>query len=572
MTRRKDQEITEKEARLQQAIVEYKKRQKTSKTTSLNRVAKDFNVPRQTLKDRLDGKLPRNKAHEELMHLTNEEEKELVHWITTLTQRGYAPRYRTVRELAEIIRNRRVLGVNDVDVQLVNYDAFGKDWVARFMSRHPQLKSARRKCIEAARLKDVSVERLTKWFDDLRGIIEEHNIEPENLYNMDETGFAIGDVEASQRIINATIRQKFQAKPGRQEWVTAVECICADGSSLSPLIIFKGENLSRQWIPASIHNNWRFGCNTKGWTSNVHGVQWLRQVFEPSTREKANGKPRLLICDGHDSHITASWIAHCMKNNIIFMVLPPHSSHLSQPLDVGVFGPLKTLMASAIEPLISTELHRILKAEWVSAYVEAHDNAFTIQNIRAGFYGTGILPFNPSKVLNRVRLVVQDSIIVRGSTPIELTTPFKNSVLTSSPLNTNETRSANVALLSELSAGGVLSTPARNYAQKVVKRSERVHVRNIIIEEEHAKLKAAVTKRKTILSGKRKVIDGKHILTTPEILGGLTEAEKATKKRKITRIKEGKRGASQVVEESSDESEASQDESLVILDCIEVQY
>jgi hypothetical protein len=37
---------------------------------------------------------------------------------------------------------------------------------------------------------------------------------------MDESGFAIGDVEASQRIINATIRQAFQAKPGRQEWVT----------------------------------------------------------------------------------------------------------------------------------------------------------------------------------------------------------------------------------------------------------------------------------------------------------------------------------------------------------------
>ena len=53
------------------------------------------------------------------MHLIIDEEKELVHWITTLTQHGYAPRYRTVRELAEIIRNRRVLGVNDDDVQLV---------------------------------------------------------------------------------------------------------------------------------------------------------------------------------------------------------------------------------------------------------------------------------------------------------------------------------------------------------------------------------------------------------------------------------------------------------------------
>jgi len=57
------------------------------------------------------------------------------------------------------------------------------------------------------------------------------------------------------------------------------------------------------------------------------------------------------------------------------MVLPPHSSHLTQPLDVGVFS----LMASAIEPLISTELHRIMKAEWLFAYVEAHSGAFSIQ-------------------------------------------------------------------------------------------------------------------------------------------------------------------------------------------------
>ena len=130
-----------------------------------------------------------------------------------------------------------------------------------------------------------------------------------------------------------TIRQKFQAKPGRQEWVTSVECICADGSSLPP---FKGENLSRQWIPASIHNDWRFGCNIKGWTSNVHELKWLREDFEPATRDKADGKPRLLICDRHDTHITAAWIVHCMKNNVIFMILPPHSSHLTQPLDIGV--------------------------------------------------------------------------------------------------------------------------------------------------------------------------------------------------------------------------------------------
>jgi len=173
-----------------------------------------------------------------------------------------------------------------------------------------------------------------------------------------------------------------------------------------------------------------------------------------------------------------------MKNNIILMVLPPHSSHLNQPLDVGVFGPLKTHMASAIEPLISTEIHRIIKAEWLSAYVKAHDNAFTVQNIRAGFRGTGILPYNPWKVINRIKSsesVGQDCIEVRGTTPIEVTTPFKKSVLTSSPLNTEETRVANAALLRELNENGPLSVRARRYAQKVVKRSERLQVRNIII-------------------------------------------------------------------------------------------
>ena len=119
----------------------------------------------------------------------------------------------------------------------------------------------------------------------------------------------------------------------------------------------------------------------------------------------------------------------------------------------------KTLMASAIEPLICTELHRILKAEWLSAYVEAHDNAFSTRNIQAGFRGTGIIRFDPSKVFDRIQLPIQECIQIRGSTSLELATPFKNSVLISSPLNSNDARSENAALLSELSSGGALSTP-----------------------------------------------------------------------------------------------------------------
>ncbi len=71
---------------------------------------------------------------------------------------------------------------------------------------------------------------------------------------MNESGFAIGAIEASKVVIDTRITQAStycQAQPGRQEWVTAVECICADGSFIPPCIIFKAENFCHNWVPAN---------------------------------------------------------------------------------------------------------------------------------------------------------------------------------------------------------------------------------------------------------------------------------------------------------------------------------
>lgn len=85
------------------------------------------------------------------------------------------------------------------------------------------------------------------------------------------------------------------------------------------------------------------------------------------------------------------------------MILPPPFSHLTQPLDVGIFNPLKTWdMTAKIEPLIRTGANRVQKVEWMAAFVEVHKEAFTVRNIKGGFRGTGIHPFLPSKVLNRI--------------------------------------------------------------------------------------------------------------------------------------------------------------------------
>jgi hypothetical protein len=107
---------------------------------------------------------------------------------------------------------------------------------------------------------------------------------------------------------------QYQAQPGRQEWVTAVECTCADETVIPPLIIFKGENMVESWLPKNIPLGWKFSFNSQGWTSNIHGLELHRQCFEPTTREKGNGRLRLLLYDGHDSHISGDFIRQCMRH------------------------------------------------------------------------------------------------------------------------------------------------------------------------------------------------------------------------------------------------------------------
>ena len=195
-------------------------------------------VCRTVLDARLRGTQPHNKAHENQQLLTHAEERELAEWITRLTRVNYPARPSMVRYMAEHVRRQRVIGINDQNNQHVHYEPIGLQWVSRFMGRHPELQTIIPRLIEAARVRDTSVQALQGWFESISAAIAEYNIQPENMYNIDESGFSIGTIEALKVIINKQIREHYQAQPGRQEWVTSIECICADGTYVPPLIIF----------------------------------------------------------------------------------------------------------------------------------------------------------------------------------------------------------------------------------------------------------------------------------------------------------------------------------------------
>jgi hypothetical protein len=116
------------------------------------------------------------------------------------------------------------------------------------------------------------------------------------------------------------------------------------------------------------------------------------------------GGYRLLILDGHRSHHSTDFELYCQEHNIITLCMPPHSSHILQPLDVGCFGPLKRAYGKQIEGYMRGHQTHITKEDFFPAFLAAFQEAITPENIQGGFRGAGIRPFSPEKVLEGLNI------------------------------------------------------------------------------------------------------------------------------------------------------------------------
>ena len=110
----------------------------------------------------------------------------------------------------------------------------------------------------------------------------------------------------------------------------------------------------------------------------------------------------MIVLDGHESHLSAPFEEFCKQKNIITLCLPPHSLHLTQPLDVGCFSTLKRAYGRELEDFIKAHINHITKTEFFIAFRAAHNKAITAENIQAGFQGAGLVPHNPQAVIQKL--------------------------------------------------------------------------------------------------------------------------------------------------------------------------
>ena len=168
---------------------------------------------------------------------------------------------------------------------------------------------------------------------------------------MDETGFRTGCGIAHCVVTLDKSKPLQLVDPDNCDYVTSVECICAAGWSLPPFIILKGAHILHKWSRNDLPEDTVLAVSPMGYSNDQLAYDWLLHFDTYSSRWQ-RGVWRAIILDGFGSHYVYEFHTFAQHMCIDLFVLPPHSTHLTQPLDVGCFQPFKHYHVEAVDAAV----------------------------------------------------------------------------------------------------------------------------------------------------------------------------------------------------------------------------
>ena len=455
--------------------------------TSERAAARWHGVARSTLQGRRAGQQPHAIAHSNQQRLTPEQERFLADWILEEDARAQPPSHPRVREMAI-----RILHMNG------DYEPLGQEWVSHFIARNPRVASTVGRTIESARTTAANYEKIRAFLELFERTRIELGIQYEDIWNMDETGCALGVCTNSQVVASSSKKKAYLKSPEDREWVSIIETISAVGVKLQCLVIFKGKHLQSTWFPAQGTPDWVYTTSENGWTSNAIGCEWLQRIFIPNTSPSTSGY-RLLLLDGHGSHTPIDFMILCKVNKIHILYLPAHASHLLQPLDLAPFSVLKSRYRAEIKALSALDDAAPVKKErFVVSYNKARKEALSERVIRAGWRAAGLCPYNPGLVLH------SSQISGRPTTPPATSQP---SDLSNQLLSTPQSSQALYRLQQQLLLSESLTRSTRLVLGKAGKAIAKANTKAAQLEAQNKRLQYQLDSTPITRSRKRVQVD-----------------------------------------------------------------
>ena len=259
---------------------------------------------------------------------------------------------------------------------------------------------------------EVSPEKLKEYEKTL--VKEMEKIEPSFLFNLDETG--IDDVKYSKKTVvsteNVPTCYKVSWPAGH---ITLLPTICADGTVAKPMIIIARKSIDNDLLNYGYPNgpNGYIVSSPKGYITADLFENYFEDILIPhiNLKRKEKNKPNqkaLVLIDGASAHSSSKLDDLLTKNNIKLMFIPPHSSHITQPLDLLVFSLFKKQIVK-----ITTRIELNLLSKRIVLALKAIHMATNFLDIISSFSLAGFvvnlepgkekLSFDLSKILKNDR-------------------------------------------------------------------------------------------------------------------------------------------------------------------------
>ena len=125
-------------------------------------------------------------------------------------------------------------------------------------------------------------------------------------------------------------------------------------------------------------------ANPSGWINVATLLELMKYFIQNVKCSPAN--PVLLLLDNHESHVSIPCLDLAQKNGITMLSFAPHSSHMLQPLDWSVYGPLKRYYNAVCDDWVVSNPRPMTIYDCIAAVAsKAYAQVFTASNISVGF-------------------------------------------------------------------------------------------------------------------------------------------------------------------------------------------
>ncbi len=255
------------------------------------------------------------------------------------------------------------------------------------------------------------------------------------MWNMDETGFKIGYGKTQWVVTNNASKVLVMPDPDNREYITSAESINGIGHAIPAFLILQGKHTLHKW---ALHNNLSdetfLATSDSRYSNDGLAMDWLRH-FNKHNGKCQVGLYRLLIMDGYGSHLTYEFWSCAKKHNIILFCLSPHSTHLTQPLDIGYFQLFKHYHTQAIDCIVQLGDVWFRKLQFLAEFQTMRERTFTEAIICSVWKKTGLIPFNLEMVLSKI-WETENMYTSRSTTPPSTLIP--DNILDRTPHNSKE--------------------------------------------------------------------------------------------------------------------------------------